>query len=170
MLVETQNQKGEFRQQLLDEPALVLPGDVVRVIGNQIVITRGNVVVGTRQLIGESEPVAGLNEAETVYRAIFWRAKPVPGINQVLTEVRKSATTGIITIFFSNGESREYADFETMRAAVEYLDTNNETAQDALVLRLVRRSPEGTDLENQVGSSCSINFDAAVPIVITEAA
>lgn len=89
------------------------------------------------------------------------------GQNVAMTQVQLNQSTGAVTISFSNGVNREYSDIESAKSAVQYLDTQSAVAEDSLILKMFRRSPDGTNLENMVGGAVAINFDADVPFVLT---
>lgn len=89
----------------------------------------------------------------------------MPGIVSTLTDVVRSGE--IIRFKFAGGTEREFADLPTALAAVEYLDTTEETTQDVLILKTLRNSPDGANLENILGAQCSADFNANSPLVLT---
>jgi hypothetical protein len=166
MPVIAQNHLGEFRQIGID-PVSVQPGDLVQQIGNQLVVSRGGHVVATRDLSGESVSVASEIDAHQVIdKAIFFRSYPVAGIQATITGAIRNPN-GSVMFSFASGSQREFTSVEQALTQVQYLDAEAATAEDMLILKTLRRSPDGANLENCVGAQVSADFNANEEIVLT---
>jgi len=163
------SKKGEFRQIAISPPLSLQVGDVVLSDDLTLSVIRGGVVVETRTIGATSAPVdPAVDVAQTVSSLLFFRSFPVPGIIQTCTDVIVNQSTGVVRVKFANGDEREFATFTDMAAAVAYVDSDPELAQDMLIRKLVANSPDGANMENMVGGSISLDFFAATPVVLTE--
>lgn len=168
-MIGTTNIAGEFRQAALNEPLAVAVGDTVQVVGNQVIVSRNGSVIAVRLITGQIEAAPlGAERDEVIDRVMFFWRPPVAGIIVTLTSVIKNQATGVVRFRFSDGSEREYANDAAAKAEVEYLDTEATTAQDALIHKTFRNSPDGTNLENMVGASFSVDFFADRPFVLTQ--
>lgn len=166
MTIIAQNQNGEFRQIGID-PVSVQPGDSVQQIGNQLVVSRGGQVVATRDLSGQSVSVASeINVHQIIDKAIFFRSYPVAGIQATITAATRNPN-GSVLFSFASGSQREFTSFEQALQQVQYLDADAATAEDMLILKTLRRSPDGANLENCIGAQVSADFNANEEIVLT---
>lgn len=140
------------------------------IVGNVLQIWRDGVLIEIRTLtpgpIVEPSPVA---IARTISELFIFKETKMPGQNVALTRVQLNQSTGAVTFSFSNGNNREYGSVEDAMNASEIagLDTSGALAENALILKTFRNSPDGTNLENMVGGSVAVNFNADVPFVLT---
>lgn len=163
------NSKGEFRQITFSPPITLQIGDKVDQIGNQIVVTRASVVVATRTLSGIGSLVDGPAQAsQSVSSVLYFRSYPVIGQNVSMTRVTENTSTGVVTLWYSNGNSTEYADWESVGAVANSIDSDPEMAQKLLAMKAYRASPDGSNKTTQVGASISVNGLADIPVVYTE--
>lgn len=165
---------GEWHKPTVDPPLAVQIGDVLLPVPGKIEHWRNGIKIGER-LLSLPGPVVAINPedgtpvtaTDTLTHLFFFVEKKMPGIIETLTQVTKNQTTGAVHFGFDDID-REFADEATALAAVEYLDTEGQTAQDILILKTLRKSPDFTNLENMVGGSCSLDMQAIVPVVLTE--
>lgn len=166
MTVIAQNQKGEFRSVAI-APLVVQSGDLVQQVGNQLIVIRGGQVIATRELSGESVSVPTTIEAHQVIdKAIFFRSYPVAGIQATITAATRNPN-GSVLFSFASGSQREFTSIEQALTQVQYLDADASTAEDMLILKTLRRSPDGANLENCIGAQVSADFNANEEIVLT---
>lgn len=160
---------GEFRKSSLDLPFIVQIGDTAIVTGNVVSFIRAGIVVATRIISAESEPVPIASQSvESINHVMFFRSKPVPGIQATIINAVRNPTTGSIRFDFASGNQREFTGgLEEAINAVSYLDTDVATAEDMLILKTLRRSPDGANLENCIGAQCSCDFNANDEMILT---
>lgn len=90
------------------------------------------------------------------------------GQNVSMTRVTENTSTGVVTLWYSNGNSTEYADWESVGAVANSIDSDPEMAQKLLAMKAYRASPDGSNKTTQVGASISVNGLADIPVVYTE--
>lgn len=165
----SQSAAGEFRKADLDSPFIVQPGDTAIVTGNVVSFLRNGIVVATRVISAESEPVALESQSsESINHVMFFRSKPVAGIQATITNAVRNPSTGAIRFDFASGNQREFTGgLDEAISAVSYLDTDVATAEDMLILKTLRRSPDGANLENCIGAQCSCDFNANDEMILT---
>lgn len=88
----------------------------------------------------------------------------MPAAAVTLTDVIVNQTTAVIRAKFSDGGELEFQDFASLLATVEDYDTATDHAKNLLLLALIRRSPDGSNLDALNGSSCTIDGQAATPV------
>lgn len=142
-------------------------GDRYERAGKTVRQVRGGLTVATRA-VTEVVPLAAQWHVGGSSVNEFFEEFHMPGVVQTLVDVIKSNATGVIRFKFADGTEREFPDFEALSAQAAYLDTEGETAQDMLILKTVRNSPDGANLENMVGGSVAIDFSANTPVSLTE--
>lgn len=77
------------------------------------------------------------------------------------------AQSGIVRFNFSDGSQRELASGHSDGVALAVgLDANDQLAEDILIAKAYRHSPDGTALADVVGSTCTIDTAAEVPIQV----
>ena len=144
-----------------------LPSDVFTAVGNSMEQRRGGVLVATYNFGQMPRTVlAGVTFINGSSEFAFYREERMPGIISTLVDVVRSGE--IIRFRFAGGTEREFADLPTALGAVEYLDVDETTTQDVLILKTLRNSPDGANLENMVGGSCSSDFNADDPLNVVE--
>lgn len=157
--------KGRWMRAPLSAPLSVTIGDRVEVEGTTAWLLRGEHYVDSRE-IGESveyEPPA-LVAPHELTEVIFFRRDPMPAAAVTLTNVTINQTSGVIRADFSDGSQLEHSDFAALVSAVDEYDTQTDHAKNLLLLALVRRSPDGSNLDALNGSSCTIDGQAANPV------
>lgn len=148
-------------------PLPSLPGDEIRLVGGVVQLVRSGVVVATRTANLTSAITPGVvNVARTVSSLFVVKEVLMPGTNVALTGVTVGANDSV-TAKFSDGTNSEYADWESLKADVEPLDSDGKLNRDLLLLLTVRRSPDGANKTNMVGGSVSINCEADTPVTVT---
>ena len=166
MTTIAQSPKGEFRQVEI-QPVSLQPGDQVQQVGHQLIVTRNGQVVATRELSGDSASVPNAIEAyQVIDKAIFFRSYPVAGIQSTITGAVRNPN-GSVMFSFASGSQREFTSVEQALSQVQYLDAEPATAEDMLILKTLRRSPDGANLENCVGAQVSVDFNANEELVLT---
>lgn len=100
-------------------------------------------------------------------RPLYAKEKPVAGQNVSMTGVMENATTGAVTLKYSNGNQSEYASWDDVGALADQLDATPEFAERLLAAKAYRNSPDGSNKVNQVGASVSVNANADFPVVYT---
>lgn len=157
--------KGNWMTSPLSSPIQVLPGDSLEVEGSTVWLKRNDHYIDSRT-IGVANvfvPVA-FSEHHTLDHVIYWRKKPMPAAAVTITNVTVNQASGVIRADFSDGTQNEFADFATLLSAVEDYDTATDHAKNLLLLALIRRSPDGSNLDALNGSSCTIDGQAATPV------
>lgn len=114
--------------------------------------------------LGES-PAVPANDG--IYHLVQGRLKPMAGQVVSLTRVNHNSATGVVVLFFSNGNTREYQSWAEMVQVVRALDEQPDTAETLLLLKAARTSPDGTNMEAMVGAQVSVNGHASEPVVFT---
>lgn len=156
---------GEWRQQPLDSPLPVLAGDLLNVVGNTLQLIRGGLVVATRSLgpaiSFATQPIAA---SQTLTHAIHFRKTPMPSVSATITNTTINQSTGVVRVNFSSGDQREFADFAALQAVADAIDTDPAKAQDLAILALVRRSPDGSNLDVCNGMGVTIDGAANQPV------
>ena len=166
MQITAQSPKGEFRQVEV-QPLSVLPGDQVQQVGNQLVVIRSGQVVATRKLSAASTSVPVTVDVEQVItKAVFFRSYPMAGIQATITGAIRNPN-GSVMFSFASGSQREFTSVEQALQQVQYLDAESSTAEDMLILKTLRRSPDGANLENCIGAQVSVDFNANEELVLT---
>jgi len=166
MTITAQSPKGEFRQVDI-QPLSLMPGDEVRQVGNQLIVLRGGQVIATRDLTAESTSVSvAVDVEQVVTKAIFFRSYPMAGIQATITGAVRNPN-GSVMFSFASGSQREFTSVEQALQQVQYLDAEPATAEDMLILKTLRRSPDGANLENCIGAQVSADFNANEEIVLT---
>lgn len=161
--------KGEFRQATLSHPLTIKAGDIVDRIGNQVIVTRAGVIVGTATISATSTPISyTAGHADTINKAIFFKETPVPGQSVVLTRVTENSTSGIVTFWYSNGSSTEYGSWADVGSQLGSLDQQPELAEKILAYKSFVNSPDGTNKTTMIDVNCAINFEAGTPIALIE--
>lgn len=163
-----QTKGGDWRQAPLDSPLSGVAGDIVEIDGTTAWLNRGGFYVASREIGGESEydPQA-FSGPFTVDRVVFFRRNAMPGIATTLVNASVDVGTGEVSVTFSDGETLSFPDFATLVSTVQAYDTNTTHAKNLLLLALVRRNPDGSNLDLLNGSSCTVDGIAAEPVVMT---
>lgn len=161
---------GNWQQVTLDAPLHLLAGDSCIAVGSVLQVWRDGVLIETRTLT--PGPIVSPNPVSsnrTITELFYFKETKMPGQNVALTRVQLNQSTGAVTFSFSNGNNREYGSVEDAMNASEIagLDSTGALAENALILKTFRNSPDGTNLENMVGGSVAVNFNADVPFVMT---
>lgn len=146
-------------------PLSVLAGDVLERDGNTINVIRGGNVVASATL-GTPEPIESgeITSPRTVSSLFQVEVVPMAGITDTLVDVSVNQTTGSVTFKFSSGDNIEYQSWADAKAAGEAFDTDQANCQKALLCRLARLEPDGSNLDALNGSSCTIDGNAATPV------
>lgn len=156
---------GEWRQQPLNLPLPVLGGDVLNITGNTLQLIRHGNVVATRTLGAETtfatQPIA---DSQTLTHVIHFRRTPVPSVSATITNTTINQASGVVRVNFSSGDQREFADFAALQAVADAIDTDPAKAQDLAILALVRRSPDGSNLDVCNGMGVTIDGAANQPV------
>lgn len=163
---------GVYRKLTIDPPFSIQAGDICPIdfATGTVFQLRGSSVIDQREVTLPGELIGALPPATSTgvfAEVIYFQESTVAGQSVSLVSVQLNQSTGSVTWNFSNGVSREYGSVEDAKSAVQSLDTQSQLAEDALILKTFRRSPDGTNLENMVGAAVSLNFDADVPFVMT---
>lgn len=154
----------------LSEPLDLQPGDSVAVVGGTLTVTRDGRAIRTINLNPISEQFTGFVPFgnQHAITAIFWEKK-MPGITNAITAVHRNTSTGVVTVAFSSGNSRELQDWNDAAQIADGIDASETLSENILIGRSYRMSPDGSNLTTQVGAQCSVNLLADQPIVYTEA-
>lgn len=165
------NATGEFRQITFSPSIALSVGDVVKHIGNQLVVTRGESVVAVRELDGIGEVADGpVQEGRTVSIFLYYRSFPVPGLNVSCIGVQENTTTGVVTFKWSDGTADEIGTWDAdVKSMADSFDATADVAKKALVCKAYRNSPDGANKTTQVGAAVSVNGLADNPFVYTPA-
>ncbi len=161
--------RGEFRQ-ITIEPMVVMRGDVLQIVGSQLLIIRDNTVIATYDLTTNSEVASTeILVPELISKLIFFKERAVPGQSQVIQSVsRPNSETDEVSFNFADGNSIIYPSWETAKQELSVLDSSPEFAQKILMYKSIVNSPDGTNMTTLVGVQCAVNFQAAVPIALIE--
>jgi hypothetical protein len=150
-------------------PVTVQPTDTFPEVPGGWQHKRGAVVLGTylrknmtRTVLSSGVFISGATQFA------FYQEEAMPGLIATQTAVHLNTTTGALRVNFASGNEREWTSVADAKSDVAYLDTDPKTAEDIILAKMFKNSPDNTNLENMVGGSCSIDLAAAVPVVLTE--
>ncbi len=163
-----QSDKWRWQKATIAPPLTLQAGDVVREIAGQLVVTRAGVVVATRNIGPLTEVTSSVDVNQTVSSAIFLKVNPMPGQNVSCIKVSEGAT-GSVTFSFSNGNNIEMSSWDDAGTKADDLDAASSVAENLLIGKAFRASPDGANKTTQVGASVSVNLLADTPVVYTEA-
>ena len=90
------------------------------------------------------------------------------GQSVVLTRVTENQSSGIITFFFSNGNSREFPDWENVGTSLGVMDQESTLAENILAYKSFVNSKDGTNKTTMLDVNCAVNFEAGTPIALIE--
>lgn len=93
----------------------------------------------------------------------------MPGQNVSMTNVRENQSTGVIIVDFSSGNQREFPNWEAVGEIAANIDSTPDLAENILLGKAYRASPDGTNKTTQQGASVSTNLLASEPVVYTPA-
>lgn len=156
---------GKWLTAPLSSPLEVQPGDTIEVEGETVHLKRDGYYIDSRT-IGSATDFAlqPFAEPTELTHVVFYQEKPMPAAAVTINEVTVNQTSGTITAKFSNGNSREFTNWEQLVGEVDNYDTDDTHAENLLLLGVVRRSPDGSNLDILNGSSCTIDGSAANPV------
>lgn len=140
------------------------PGDRWQRVGMKMRQYRNEVLIATHDLVSVTQIVEPQYDGTGPITS-FLVEQNMPGIISTLTDVVRAGE--VIRFKFAGGTEREFADLPSALAAVEHLDTDETVTQNVLILKTIRNSPDGANLENILGASCSADFNANNPLVLT---
>lgn len=170
MTTFAKSSKGEFKKASLSASLVIKAGDLVQQVGNQIVVIRNGQVVSTANISATTtvQPTAA-SHPDVINHVVFFRSNPVPGQSVVLQGVSENQNTGVVTFAFSNGNSREFSGgWSDVGSQLGVMDQDSVLAENILMLKSYRNSPDGTDKLTMVDVNCAVNFDAGTPIALIE--
>lgn len=159
-------QPGQWRQSDLDQPLPFQVGDVLEIGPNSTVYQKRNGVVVGQATFVVGQPVSSFpaSQAATISSLFFFQEIKMPGVIETLNSVQRD---GDVLYFNFDGAQLEFPSIADALNVVGLLDTEAATARHMLILKTLRNSPDGANLETMVGGSCSLDFQAATPVVIT---
>lgn len=160
--------KGQWRQSALATPLSLLPGDTLEVTANQTIVQKrgGNIVAQSAfGMPGAAVAPSSILSHQMLSSLFFYQEQVMPGVIETLTSVNIDPS-GTIRFGF-DGTELEFTNLAAALESVEGIDTTPSLARQMLVLKTLRNSPDGTNLENMLGGSCSIDFQASTPVVVT---
>jgi hypothetical protein len=156
---------GKWLTAPLSPPLEVQPGDTIEVEGTTAWLKRDGHYITSRTIRNATEfTLQPFSEPHTIDHVTFYESKPMPAAAVTINDVVVNQTTGTVTAKFSDGSQDEYTDFAALVADVEDLDTDTAIARKLLLLGVIRRSPDGSNLDVLNGSSCTIDGSAANPV------
>lgn len=157
-MILSASKKGEFRKANLDSPFTMKVGDVCVQDGNTIHFIRNNVVIASRQIVGQAvaAPIAAANPESVNSVVFFWRA-PMSGVVATALPPRIDSATGIVTFPFTDGQDVQYPSITEAITQTDFIDTDNTLAKQMLIRMMCKRSPDGTNLHQLVGATCTID-------------
>lgn len=141
---------------------IIVEGNVLKLVHGQTVIAQQTIVLPGADVSDGSIPTA--RQLTSVF--IVKEGPKMPGIVAVNTGVA-IGVDGSITFSFSDGQSKEFADLAQLAFELSSIDTDVDMAKKMLCLKAYRNSPDGANMTTMVGASCSIDFNADVPVVLT---
>lgn len=167
-MILSRSENGEFVTAPLDQPVQIQIGDEVIRDGNTITVLRNGTVVAVRTFGPASVAPVVAQQNELISSVLFFRSNPVSGQSVVLTGVTESQS-GVVTFKFSNGSSREFTEgWSQVGSLLGAMDTDPTLAEDILMLKSFRNSPDGTNKLSMLDVNCAVNFDAGTPIALIE--
>lgn len=89
------------------------------------------------------------------------------GVTATLVGATRSLTTGEITFEFSDGSGQNYGSWEDAVAVADSIDSDPTFAKRLLIMAAIRSSPDGSNLQAQVGSMVAIDGNAATPVLFS---
>jgi hypothetical protein len=156
---------GTYRRLPISPPFVMLPGDTIKLNGSVIEQRRGTVIVATRTYThpGPSYEPGTTPAKRTISEVYFFEETNMPGKTAVLVDASRNNATGEIAFEFSDGSQLTYGSLQNALTAVEYLDSSIDVCHHALILKTIRNSPDGANLENMVGAQFVVDFNADRP-------
>lgn len=158
---------GTYTEFTLESALVVQPGDVTRIEGDKLRVYRDELLIDERDLIGGNVLTEPPWDVERVFERVyvFVEGPKMPGTIATQTDVIVNQSTGTIRFKFADGSEREFESFAAAVTAVEKYDTSPEVVQDLTILRSLRNSPDGANLETMIGILCASDFTASQPVV-----
>lgn len=154
-----------FREVVLPQAFTLNPGDEVKLAGGMLQVWNGNTIISTFPVtLGPQTSIGPAAESRTIHTLFLVEEVKMPGVTSAITGAERNPNGSIVVHFSSN--NREFGSFEELMSTVASLDTTTELAEDILLMKLVQRSPDGSNLENMNGGSCTVNRDAAEPVTV----
>lgn len=160
-------EKGRWKRAPLSSPVAVLKTDVVEVEDGKAWILRNGHYVDSRDINFAAKTdltLVPMSEPHTLTEVYFWERDPMPSVSATITNSTINQSTGLVRINFSSGDQREFSDFAALQAVAEGIDSSVEMAQDLAILALVRRSPDGSNLDVCNGMCVTIDGAASQPV------
>lgn len=116
--------------------------------------------------VGPAVPLVPLADSVTISSLYFFKETKMPGSNIALVDVTVGGA-GSVTFKFSDGDQNEFSSWQAVIDSVADFDTAGSINKQLLIARTIARSPDGANKTNMVEGSCSINREAAIPVVVT---
>ena len=155
---------GEWRHVSFSPPFNQLPGDTYRTSGNVVYLVRGGVDVDARLITTSTlyTPPA-VTVSQSVSELVFFRSKPMRPATATVVNVTQSGA-GAINVQFSNGNGRAFDSWAQLGELADQRDGTTTLAEDLLITKIFRNSPDGSNMHTCDGASCTIDGDAANPV------
>lgn len=165
---------GEHRAYPLSTPLHCLPGDLLTTDGRKVYLIRGGSVVQEAEATGEGTLIVPgpVLASQTISSVTFFRSRAVPGKIATITGIVQDVS-GTLRIQFASGTEREFEPTEELTGVqralqnTQYLDTQDQVAEDMAILKAVRSSPDGTNLGASIGLSAAVDFTANQEVIIS---
>jgi hypothetical protein len=138
-------------------------------VGSTLKVWRGLTLIAERTLVlpgtaTESGVIPATRDLTSVF--YFQEAPKMPGASAVNTNVAVSEA-GVIRFDFSNGDQREFASLTELENAVKKYDTDTAVAEDMVILKAFRNSPDGSNLHTMVNEGVTCDFNGTKPIIFS---
>ena len=157
--------KGEWREVPLVPSFTAQAGDSVGFdpATQTAYVLRGGVRVAEWALVGPGTPLppSQFEGPQNLTRVIYFRSRHMAV--KTCTGVSVGGS-GSVTFKFSDGNQRELTNHAAGVELANDLDSNDALAENILIAKAYRHSPDGTALADVIGSTCTIDTAAENPI------
>lgn len=155
-----------IRKYTIADPLIHVAGDQYVRVGDELRQMRGTTIVATRDLTEATKEVLTESDHIGPKETIHFYEEFAVATAKTLTNVSVAGSGAIIVTFNDNQVelSGGHADGVAMADA---LDANGSLAEQILIAKMYRHSPDGTGIEDAIGSSVLIDSQADTPIVYT---
>lgn len=155
-----------IRKYTIADPLLHVAGDQYARVGSELRQMRGATVVATRDLSEATKEVLTDSDHIGPSQTTAFYEEFAVATAKTLTNVSVSGAGAIIVTFNDNQVELSGGHADGV-AIAEALDANGALAEQILIAKMYRHSPDGTDIGDAIGSSVLVDSQADTPIVYT---
>lgn len=154
-----------IRKHTVAEALVHQEGDGYAHVGDTIQQIRSGLVIATQPIVA-TEILASSDHVGQNSTLYFYEGFPMP-VSKTVTGT-SIGPSGVVRINFSDGNQRELAGGHAEGVDIaDALDADGDYAERILIAKAYRHSPDGTGLNDIIGSTVTIDSSADVPIQFT---